>query len=193
MGMRKLALLNRIVVMDFRAMRVQLLILPLMLCFFGCSERSLIEGQEVGTNGEPPRDLPIIYQKQFVAEEKNYVLALGLVHSYLVENDFYAKYTDCFDHVLDVRKRKPGFSCLALRAEKGPPTKVYFRVLIDEVLYNQLDGNNRLKYTLEMYALEYYKDNGVADDLIHSLESGIELELPLLYSVSEDAVHNKIQ
>lgn len=167
------------------------LALFLLLSTVGCLGDHSAQGQEVGPNGEPPQDLVLVYQKQFITEEKNYVLALGHIHAYLTEQAFQVRYTRCFDDVLDVRIRSKGLSCLALMAEKGPPTKVYFRVLIDQVLFNQLDHDNRLLYSLEMYVLEHYRQNGIADELLRSLNSSIGGELPLLYQPAKSTAPNQ--
>lgn len=153
------------------------------LLFAACADELPHTGQEVGANGEPPKALVRVYGEQFLAEDKNYVLALGLIHTFLVENQFSTKYTECFDDVLDVRKRnKKGFSCIVLQAEQGPPTKVYFRVIVDEVLFNQLDENNRLFFSVEMYVLDGYVKSGVAEQLIQAFETGIGTELSVLHS-----------
>ncbi|MCW8128386.1 hypothetical protein [Microbulbifer halophilus] len=148
----------------------------------GCSGEFSHADQGVGENGEPPKALVQVYKEQFLADERNYVLALGQIHSFLVENQFSTKYTDCFDDVLDIRKRKKGFSCMALRGDQGPPTKVYFRVVVDEVHFNQLDGHNRLLYSAEMYALDRYVRDGIAEQLIQNFESGTGPKLAGLYS-----------
>jgi hypothetical protein len=149
----------------------------------GCSDEFPIEDFEVGQNGEPPKALHGVYHKQFVVDEKNYVNAFGLIHVFLIENQFYAKYTQCFDDVLDIRKRsRAGFSCIALQAEQGPPTKVYLRVIVDEVFFNQLDRDNRLKYTVEMYAIERYTSNGVGEQLVQAFEAGTGEKLANLYA-----------
>lgn len=163
-------------------MNIRLSFLFALACLVGCSGDYPHADQEVGENGEPPKALRQVYHEQFRADEKNYVIALGRIHAFLVENQFSTKYTDCFDDVLDITKRKKGFSCLALRAEQGPPTKVYFRVVVEEVNFNQLDGNNRLLYAAEMYALNRYVKEGIADQLIQDFETGVGSKLVGLYS-----------
>lgn len=153
-----------------------------LLCLVGCSDASSYEDQEVGPNGEPPKALQLIYQKQFIAEERNYVLALGLIHAFLVEHHFAITYTRCFDDVLDVRKRGKGFTCLALQAERGPPTKTYVRVRVDEVLFNQLDGDNRLSLSVEIYVLDGYVKNGKGAQLVDGFTAGVETGLAQLYA-----------
>jgi len=152
-----------------------------LLCLLGCSDASSSADQEVGSNGEPPKALQLIYQKQFVAEEKNYVLAFGFIHAFLVERQFSVKYSRCFDDVLDVRKRGKGFTCLALQAEQGPPTKTYVRVKVEEVLFNQLDDNNRLSFSVEIYVLDGYVKNGKGALLVDGFTTDVETELVSLY------------
>jgi len=156
----------------------RVVILLLIGVLAGCFEKYPAVDQEIGVNGEPPKALVQVYHQQFSATEKHYVLALGYVHAYLVEHDFATRYTPCFDDVLDVTKRtQAGFSCIALQAEQGPPTKVYVRVVIDEVLFNQLDGNNRLLFTVEMFVLERYRQDGTADRLIEAFDADVKASL----------------
>ncbi|WP_417222881.1 hypothetical protein [Amphritea sp.] len=137
----------------------------------GCSEPYPAADQEIGVKGEPPKALVRAYHQQFQAADKHYVLALGFIHAFLVEQGFSVNYTRCFDDVLDVTKRtQAGFSCIALQAEQGPPTKVYVRVVIDEVLFNQLDGNNRLLLSVELFALKGYLQNGTTERLIDAFD-----------------------
>ena len=125
----------------------------------GCSDEFSTKDFEVGPNGEPPKALDKIYTKKFVAEQKNYVRALGEVHAFLIENGFSAViYKQCFKDVLDIRvtadnnKSKDAFPCVAVQSTKGAEyTHTYLRVSIVDVKFNQLDHNNRLIYTVEIY------------------------------------------
>jgi hypothetical protein len=51
------------------------------------------------------------------------------------------------------------------------------RVVIDEVLFNQLDGNNRLLFTVEMFVLERYRQDGTADRLIEAFDADVKASL----------------
>ena len=79
-----------------------LFIIVLMIC--GCSDEFQSEDYAAGPNGEPPKVLKGVktYTKQFVADQKNYMLALGNVHSFLIANHYYPFYTSCLDDVLDI-------------------------------------------------------------------------------------------
>jgi len=172
------------------------IIIFLFLCCVGCSDEFPIENFKVGPNGEPPKALHRVYHKEFVADEKNYVNVFGLIHAFLIEHQFSTKYTQCFDDVLDIRKRsRKEFSCNALQAEKGPPTKVYLRIIVNEVLFNQLDRDNRLKYTVEIYVIERYTSNGVGRQLVRAFETSAGTKLTQLYAGehldSEASTHNK--
>ena len=164
-------------------MNIRFSVLLSLACLVGCSGDYPHADQEVGENGEPPKALEQRYQRQFQADEKNYVLALGRIHAFLVENQFSTKYTDCFDDVLDIRKRKKGFSCLVLRAEKGPPTKVYFRVIVDDVNFNQLDDHNRLLYSVEIYSIDPDLGWGITE-LLRDFGSEVASSLAELHSGS---------
>ncbi len=157
-------------------------ILFLFSCLIGCSGDYPHSDQEVSANGEPPKALVQVHSARFLADEKNYVLALGQIHSFLISKRFSTSYSDCFDDVLDIRKRMKGVSCTVLRAEQGPPTKVYFRVVVEEVSFNQSDGNNRLIYAAEIYALDRYVKDGSAAQLVQDFESGVASKLVGLYS-----------
>ena len=126
---------------------------------FGCSDEFSTKDFEVGPNDEPPKTLKNIYTKEFVADQKNYVRALGEVHAFLIENNFFPViYNQCFRDVLDIRvtadskKNKDAFPCVAVQSTKGAEyTHTYLRVSIVDVKFNQLDHNNRLIYTVEIY------------------------------------------
>ena len=124
-----------------------LLIIAVLIC--GCSDEFRTEDYEAGPNGEPPRVLEgfQVYTKQFTADEKNYVLALGQIHAFLIANSYYPiLYSACFDDVLDIRvtahveRHKKRFPCIALQAENGAPTKAYLSVTIENVMFNQYSG-----------------------------------------------------
>lgn len=128
----------------------------------GCSDEFRAGDYVPGPNGEPPKALkPFqVYSKEFVAEQKNYVLALGQIHAFLIANDFATLYPSCFGDVLDIRvtadieRHRKRFPCVALQAEKGAPTKAYLSVTVNDVMFNQLDDNNRLIYTVSMFGKE---------------------------------------
>ena len=128
----------------------------------GCSDEYSTKDYEVGPNGEPPKALKKIYTKNFLSEQKNYVRALGEVHAFLIENDFFPViYNACFRDVLDIRvtadieKHKRAFPCIAVQSTKGAEaTNTYLRVLINDVKFNQPDHNNRVIYTVEIYGRE---------------------------------------
>lgn len=163
-------------------MNTRFFFLLLFICLVGCSGDYPHSDQEVGENGEPPTALVQVYRERFLADEKKYVLALGQIHSFLISNQFSTSYPDCFDDVLDIRKRTNWEVCTLLRAEQGPPTKVYFRVVVEEVNFNQLDGNNRLLYAVETYVLDRYVSDGRADQLVQDFETGVRSKLVGLYS-----------
>ncbi len=141
---------------------------------YGCSDNFREGDYYAGPNGEPPKALKQVYSKKFVAEEKNYVRALGEIHAFLIENDFYPVYRTCFNDVLDIRitadvkNHKEAFPCVAVGAEKGAPTKIYLNLVIDEVKFNQLDHNNRLMFTVSMYG---------SKDLVGSFSANVESSL----------------
>ena len=149
----------------------------------GCSDEYSTVGYEVGPSGEPPKALKNAYSKKFVAKQGNYVRALGEIHAFLIANDFFpVVYKPCFGDVLDIRvtanieKRKTAFPCVAVQSTKGAElTNTYLRVVIDEVKFNQLDYNNRLIYTVEIFG---------NDGLSSIFSSGVEPSLIKLYSVS---------
>ncbi|WP_151635987.1 hypothetical protein [Noviherbaspirillum aerium] len=128
----------------------------------GCSDEYSTKDFQVGPNGEPPKALKIVYAKEFTAERKNYVRALGEVHAFLIENNFIpVVYKPCFHDVLDIRvtadiqKHKKAFPCVAVQAENGAEyTQIYLRVSIIDVKFNQLDGNNRVIYAVEIFGKE---------------------------------------
>lgn len=171
-------------------MNTRFFFLLLSICLVGCSEDYPHSDQEVGENGEPPTALVQVYRERFLADEKSYVLALGQIHSFLISNQFSTSYPDCFDDVLDIRKRTKGLPCTLLQAEQGPPTKVYFRVVVEEVNFNQLDGNNRLLYAAEIYALDRYIRDGIAEQLVQDFETGVGSKLVGLYSGESGANGN---
>lgn len=164
----------------------------------GCSdEYSKIEKDyQVGPNGEPPKALKIIYTKKFVAEEKNYVRALGEIHTFLIENEFFpVVYNACFGDVLNIRitahieKHKKAFPCVAVQSTKGAElTDTYLRVSINDVKFNHLDHNNRVIYTIEIFGRE---------DLEGIFAANVEPSLSKLYSVSSTlhsvSPHNSLQ
>jgi hypothetical protein len=150
---------------------------------FGCSDGFRAEDYEVGTNGEPPKVLEglRVYSEQFVADQKNYVLVLGKIHAFLIANQYTPFYSSCFDDILDIRvtayveKHKQRFPCVVLQAPKGAPTKAYVGVTVEDVLFNQLDHNNRLIYTVSMYGRE---------DLAKVFASDVEPGLQELYAAA---------
>lgn len=156
-----------------------LLVVTLLNC--GCSDEFRNEDYEVGPNGEPPRILDGLefYKKEFVSDEKNYVLALGRIHAFMIANDFYPLYPSCFTDVLDIRvtadveMHEKRFPCVALQAEKGAPIKAYLSVTVKDVMFNQLDHNNRLVYTVSMFG---------RDDLAKLFTSDVEPSLRDLYT-----------
>lgn len=155
-------------------------LLIVLLLMSGCSDGVRAEDYEVGANGEPPKALEglRVYSKQFVADQKNYVLALGKIHAFLIANRYAPLYSSCFDDVLDIRvtalteKHKQRFPCVVLQAPKGAPTKAYVGVTVEDVMFNQLDDNNRLIYTVSMYG----------QDLAKVFVSDVEPTLRELYS-----------
>lgn len=146
--------------------------------FFGCSEGYREEDYNPGPNGEPPKKLELVYSKKIIAEEKNYVKALGEIHAFLVENDFSPIYRSCFTDALDVRltidpkKQRENFPCIVIMAVKGAPTKIYLSVVIEEIKFNQLNDDNRLVLIVSMYGLE---------DLVGLFSETIEPNLVKLY------------
>jgi len=142
------------------------------LLMLGCSDDYRRQDYEAGSNGEPPKVLEQhkVYTAKLVAEQKNYVLALGQIHSFLITNDFLVVYPSCFDDVLDIRvtaiveKHKKRFPCVVLQGVRGLPVKVYLSVTVEDVMFNQLDGNNRLIYTVSMFG---------EDDLVRTFKSEV--------------------
>jgi hypothetical protein len=115
-------------------------------------------------------------------------LALGNIHAFLLANDYYPLYPSCFDDILDIRvtadirRHKERFPCVALQARRGAPTKAYLSVTVEDVMFNQLDHNNRLIYTVSMFGRE---------DLAKLFALNVEPDLLVLYtgsSSSEDHV-----
>lgn len=164
-----------------------LLTVTLLMC--GCSDEFRSEDYEVGPTGEPPRILDglQVYKKEFVSDEKNYVLALGRIHAFIIANDFYPLYPSCFSDVLDIRvtanveMHEKRFPCVALQAEKGAPIKAYLSVTVEDVMFNQLDHNNRLIYTVSMFG---------RDDLAKLFASDVEPGLRDLYTdISSSGSH----
>jgi hypothetical protein len=161
-------------------------LLAIALMMSGCSAEFRSEDYEAGPNGEPPKvfESSQTYTKQFVADQKNYVLALGNIHAFLLANDYHPLYPSCFDDVLDIRvtadikRHKARFPCVALQAKKGAPTKAYLSVTVEDVMFNQLDRNNRLIYTVSMFGRE---------DLAKLFASNVEPELLLLYARSSSS------
>lgn len=144
-------------------------ILVILGVLTGCSDEYQEEDFEPGANGEPPRILKDAssYTRQFKAAEKNYVAALGQIHIFMVANEFSTKYTPCFDDVLNILERQSGkrFPCVALLGVKGAPPKAYLSVAIDNALFNQLNGDDHLTYTVSIYG---------RPDLASSFTSDIE-------------------
>jgi hypothetical protein len=146
---------------------------------------------EVGANGEPPKALEgsRVYTRQFVADQKNYVLALGNIHAFLIANQYMPHFSACFDDILNIRvtayieKRKQRFPCIVLQAPKGSPTKAYVEVSVQDVFFNQLDGNNRLIYTVSMHGRE---------DLAKVFASDVEPVLQALYVQPPPAPSNNV-
>lgn len=143
----------------YRLALAMLLILVVTL-IFGRTDKFPAENFEPGPNGEPPKALPKVYSKQFFADQRNYVTALGMVHAFLIDNQFSTAYSRCFNDVLDIRvtanieEHKRAFPCVVLQAQQGAPTKVYLSVTVDDVWFNQLDHNDRLGYTVSIYGRE---------------------------------------
>jgi len=135
-----------------------ILLITALVCSCDSNENRL--NFEVDEKGEPPKRLKEFYFQEFKIEEKNYVIALGRIHTFLVENSFYPKYSNCFDATLDImviankEKYNKTYPCIVLQAEKGAPTKSYLVVNINEVKFNQLDGDNRLQLMVKIYGLE---------------------------------------
>ncbi|WP_143024573.1 hypothetical protein [Phytopseudomonas seleniipraecipitans] len=144
----------------------------------GCSDGFEENGYTVGPKGEPPKALKLGYSRKFTVEQKNYVKALGEIHAFLIENKFSPYYRPCFSDVLDIRvtanikKNKETFPCVLVGAAKGELTNVYFNVTIDDVMFNQLDNNNRLILTVNMYG---------KDGLAAPFSKNIEPKLTKLY------------
>jgi hypothetical protein len=149
----------------------------------GCSDEYSTENYRVGTNGEPPKALKLVYTQKFVAEQKNYVRALGEIHAFLIESGFFpVVYKSCFGDVLDIRvtadieKHKRAFPCVAVQATKSDELiNIYFRVSIDDVKFNQLDHDNRLMFTVEMFGRE---------DVVGAFGANVAPSLAKLYPVS---------
>jgi len=173
-----------------RSVAATFVVVATMLC--SCSDEFSEENYSAGPYGEPPKALGMVYSKQFVAEEKNYIRALGEIHAFLIENSFYLVYRPCFGDVLNIKvtanpeRHERAFPCIAVQAEKGAPTKVYLSVSIDDVKFNQLDHNNRLIYTVAMYG---------RTDLIGTFVSEVEPSLAKLYTAMANHAavwpHNK--
>ena len=156
-----------------------------LVCIFGvsgCSDEFSSVDRRLGPNGEPPKAFSQVYKEQFISSERNYVTALGMIHSYLIDNQYYPEYTSCLNDVLDVTKRKKGFACLVVKARKGAPEHNYLLITIDEVLFNQLDGNNRFKYTIEMHAHGGDTWNTNATLLAESFKKSVRENLISLYA-----------
>lgn len=125
----------------------------------GCSDEFRAEDYEPGHNGEPPKALERlnVYTKEFVAEEKNYVLALGEIHAFLITNRLSPAYPSCFSDVLNVlvtakpENYKKRFPCVALQSATGFVKNTYLSVTVKDVMFNQLDHNNRLTYIVSMF------------------------------------------
>ena len=125
----------------------------------GCSDEFSPKGYEVGPHGEPPPALKLVYRKEFVAAQKNYVLALGEIHAFLIENGFQSTFREqCFGDVMDIRvtahirRHKEAFPCVVIQATKGSElTEVYLRVTVNEVDFNRADRDNRVGLTVHMY------------------------------------------
>ena len=96
------------------------LLVIVLVC--GCSDEFRSADYEAGPNGEPPKVLEGLqtYTKQFVADQKNYVLALGNIHAFLLANDYYPLYPSCFADILDIhvtadtKRHEERFPCVAL-------------------------------------------------------------------------------
>lgn len=157
---------------------IAVFIIAMAMILLGCSEEFRAEDYNPGPNGEPPKKLELVYSKEIIAEEKNYVRALGEIHAFLVENDFSPIYRSCFTEALDVRltidpkRQRENFPCVVIMAVKGAPTKIYLSVVIEEIKFNQLNDDNRLVLTVSMYGLE---------DLVGLFSETIEPNLFKLY------------
>ncbi|MCU7798530.1 MAG: hypothetical protein KZQ75_15495, partial [Candidatus Thiodiazotropha sp. (ex Myrtea spinifera)] len=152
-----------------------------LTALYSCSDGRNEKDNTVGPNGEPPKHLQKSYTKEFIVEEKNYVKALGLIHAFSVENAFYPKYNQCFNDVLDIKvianidKYNSTFPCIALQAEKGAPAKAYLTSRITKVEFNQLNGDNKLTLSIDIYGLE---------SIATAFKTKIEFELVNLYKAN---------
>ncbi|WP_020407450.1 hypothetical protein [Hahella ganghwensis] len=166
-------------------MNIRIILYLFFLFFMGCYSEFSIEDYEVGANGEPPKIMEPVHRIEMVADERNFVLAMGLIHAFLVENRFEPYYSDCFDDVLDIRKHRDGFPCIGLMAERGVPAKMYLRVRFDEVLFHQLDGKNRLKYTVEIYSISNSSVKSAVNRIVDVLRSDVYPKLNQLTTSTE--------
>lgn len=159
-----------------------ILLMVILALLYGCSndEYSGTANDRLGPKGEPPAALKLAYGKKFVAEQKHYIRALGEIHAFLLENMFHPHYRQCFTDVLDIRvtadtaKYKETFPCIAFYASVGEMPRIYIAVSVDEVKFNQLDGNNRVTFTVGIYG-------DVKQDLINKFSMLVEPSLRQLY------------
>jgi len=140
--------------------KINIFILLLLATLLQSCDKST-KDYEVGPNGEPPKALKESYTNTFKIDQKNYVIALGEIHKFLIENSFYPIiYSECFDATLDVRvtanleRYSETYPCDVVQAEKGTPEKAYLVAGIEEVKFNQLDDDNRLLIQVKIYGLE---------------------------------------
>jgi hypothetical protein len=148
----------------------------------GCSNGEFgTEADYPGPRGEPPKTLKVAYKKQFIAEQKNYLIAVGEMHSFLLTNTYHPHYRECLTDVLDIRvtantgKHGAAFPCVLVSASKGDGSpEIYLSFSVDDVKFNQLDGNNRVVFTVGIF--------GYADkDLTDSFSKNVEPKLSGLY------------
>lgn len=161
----------------------------LVLCDCSNTDLSTEEIYLPGPKGEPPKTMKAAYKKQFFAEEKNYFFAVGEMHSFLLENSLHPVYKECLSNVLDIRVRsntnKPAFPCVLVSASTGdgaPKRYIYFSV--DDVKFNQLDGNNRLSFTIGIYGyndIRHMGDEYNTSHLVDYFSKNVEPKLIRLY------------
>jgi hypothetical protein len=146
---------------------VVVLFVTTSLCACNGSSDDIDSYNYPGPKGEPPRGLPKIYEKQFVAEQRNYFKAVGEIHAFALEHGLYPGFGKCLSDVIDIRvtadtvAHKRAFPCRLISAWTGEPPVVYLTVTVNDVMFNQLDGNNRLILTVNIYGSE--KEGGLKD------------------------------
>lgn len=136
------------------------LVFVFALFLSACDSEGIDPDRFPGPHGEPPKALKLAYERQFVAEEKNYFRSLGEIHAFILDNGLYPKYSKCLTDVLDIRitadftAHNEAFPCLLVSAGNGDIPKIYLIVTINDVMFNQLDENNRLVLTVGIYGDE---------------------------------------